>query len=126
MDYFARLQDLLKAEQEADRKVYEEMSKGVSVQTRRTEGICWYPVAIRDQVPGKGDYLTIELERTTHQDIIHQLKAGVPARLFSNHNAELDFVEGIISWQSGDRLKLSTQEEELPDWSRDGKLGVDL
>lgn len=126
MSYFRNLLDLLNIEQNADRKAYEELTKGVSVQTKRAEGVCWYPVAIRDTIPGRGDYLTIELERTTHQEIIHQLRSGVPAKLFSNHHPEQDFIEGVIGWQSGDRLKLSTQEEELPDWSRDGKLGVEL
>ncbi len=126
MSYFRNLLELLKIEQDADRNAYEELTKGISVQNKRAEGVCWYPIAIRDTVPGRGDYLTIELERTTHQEIIHQLRSGVPAKLFSNHNPEQDFIEGVIGWQSGDRMKLSTQEEELPDWSRDGKLGVEL
>jgi superfamily I DNA and/or RNA helicase len=35
-------------------------------------------------------------------------------------------VEGVITHQSGNMLKLTLRTDELPDWARDGKLGVDL
>src|SRR5690606_2061962 len=37
-----------------------------------------------------------------------------------------DKIEGIVTFQSGNKLKLSARVDELPDWCRDGKLGVDL
>jgi ATP-dependent RNA/DNA helicase IGHMBP2 len=48
------------------------------------------------------------------------------AALFSNHDAQQDRIEGTISHISGNRLKLSLRTDELPDWSRDGKLGIDV
>ncbi len=74
----------------------------------------------------RGDYLTVEIERTTHQDIPHQLRFGMPAVLFSNHEPKQDRLEGIITHQSGNRLKITLRTDELPEWSRDGKLGIDL
>ncbi len=74
----------------------------------------------------RGDYLTVEVERTTHHDIPHQLRFGASAVLFSNHNPKENRVEGVISFQGGTRLKITLRTDELPDWSRDGKLGVDL
>jgi ATP-dependent RNA/DNA helicase IGHMBP2 len=68
----------------------------------------------------------VEIERTTHVDVSHQLRFGSPAVLFSNHDAKKDRVEGTITHQSGNRLKITLKTEELPDWSRDGKLGIDL
>ena len=88
--------------------------------------MCWYPVAIRDSEIGRGDYLTIELERTTNQDIIHQFRSGMIAALFSNHAPKHDRIEGTIAHISGNRLKLSLRVDELPDWTRNGKLGVDI
>ncbi len=125
MTYFKRLQDLLKIEKEEDRRSFRELTSKLSVNDRRENGLTWYPVAIRDTEIGRGDYITVELERTTHQDIFHQLRFGMTAALFSNHDPKADRVEGTISHISGNRLKLSLRTDELPGWSRDGKLGID-
>lgn len=74
----------------------------------------------------RGDYLTVEVERTTHQDIVHQLRFGASAMLFSNHDRNQDHLDGTISWISGNRLKITLRTDELPDWAGDGKLGIDL
>jgi superfamily I DNA and/or RNA helicase len=126
MDYFAQLSAHLKTEQSEDKRLFNELTASASAAMRREAGITWYPVAIRDSELGRGDYLTVEFERTTHQDIAHQLRFGAEAALFSNHDPAHDRVEGTISFQSGDRLKLTLRTDELPDWTRDGKLGIDL
>ena len=126
MDYFKALTDLLKTEQAEDRRLYRELAETASINDRRAGGLAWYPIAIRDTEMGRGDYLTVEVERTTHQDITHQLRFGASAVLFSNHDAQNDRVEGTISFQSGNRLKITLNTDELPEWTRNGKLGIDL
>src|ERR1043165_8541679 len=126
MDYFQDLLHLLSMEREADRSSYQQLAATTTVAQRRENGMSWYPVAIRGTELGRGDYLTVELERTTHQDIPHQLRFGQSAMLFSNHDPQVDNVSGTISFQGGDRLKLSLRIDELPDWASNGKLGVDL
>jgi superfamily I DNA and/or RNA helicase len=126
MEYFKQLQQLLKTEQEEDRNSYLKMASKASTNERRTNGITWYPIAIRGTEPGRGDYVTVEVERTTHHDIVHQLRTGMPASLFSNHNPTEDKVEGVITHLYANRLKLALRTEDLPEWSRDGKLGIDL
>lgn len=125
MDYFKRLQDLLKAEKEEDQKSFKLLTATMPVAERRANGMTWYPVAIKDTELGRGDYLTVEVERTTHQDIIHQLRFGMSAALFSNHDSKNDRAEGTISYISANRLKISLRADELPEWSRNGKLGID-
>ena len=126
MDYFKRLLDLLKTERDEDRQLYIKLTQTTSVNQRRSNGLTWYPIAIRDQEMSRGDYLTVEVERTTHQDVIHQLRFGMPAVLFSNHDAATDKVEGTITFVNGNRLKITLRTDELPDWASDGKLGIDL
>lgn len=126
MDYFKKLLDLLKTEREEDKQSYQRLIEMSSVSERRANGLSWYPIAIRGSEMSRGDYLAVEVERTTHQDVPHQLRFGMPAVLFSNHDPRKDRVEGIISHQSGNRLKLTLRTDELPEWSRDGKLGIDL
>jgi superfamily I DNA and/or RNA helicase len=67
----------------------------------------------------------VEVERTTHQDILPQLRSGMSAALFSNHDPKADRVEGTISYINGSRLKITLRTDELPEWSRNGKLGID-
>jgi len=126
MDYFIRLQELLKLEREEDRRSYEQMTASTTVQQRRANGLSWYPVAIRGTEMSRGEYITVELERTTHRELSHQLRFGVSAMLFSNHDPEHAKVEGLITFQAGNLLKLTLRTDELPEWSGDGKLGVDL
>ncbi len=126
MDYFKRLLELLKTEREQDLIAYRQLIETSTVAERRANGLTWYPVAIRDTELGRGDYLTVELERTTHRDIPHQLRFGASAAIFSNHDPKEHRLEGVIAFQGDNRLKITLRTDELPNWSRDGKLGIDL
>lgn len=125
MDYFKRLSHLLGIEKEEDRKQYQLLTSRMSIPERRENGMTWYPITIKDTEIGRGDYLTIEAERTTHQDVVHQFRFGMTAALFSNHNPTENKAEGTITHISGNKLKLALRTDELPDWSRNGKLGID-
>jgi ATP-dependent RNA/DNA helicase IGHMBP2 len=125
MDYFEKLQQLLKIERTEDREAYLKLTQSASVSDRRSAGLCWYPISIENTEPSRGEYLNVEVVRRSHVDIFHQLQFGRPAVLFSNHDSSYR-VEGVISYLNGDRLKINLFTEELPDWTREGKLGVEL
>ncbi len=126
MDYFKKLLDLLKTEREEDHAQYQKLTEQSSVTERRANGLTWYPIAIRGSEMSRGDYLTVEVERTTHHELSHQLRAGMPAVFFGNHDPQKDRVEGTISHLNANRLKITLKADELPDFARDGKLGIDL
>lgn len=126
MEYFRRLQELVKTERDADKQAYNELTQSSSVSERRANGLAWYPIAIRGTELSKAEYITVEVERTTHTDVGHQLRFGVSAKFFSNHDAKTNFLEGTITYSGGNRLKISLRTDELPDWASDGKLGIDL
>ncbi len=126
MDYFKNLAELLKIEQTEDREAYLKQVSSTSVTDRRAAGLAWYPIAITGTEPSRGDYLNVEAERKTNLDVLHQFRFGSPAVLFSNHDPKNNRVEGVISYLSGDRVKINIFTEELPDWCRDGKLGIEL
>lgn len=118
--------ELLKIERLEDQQSFVKLIETTSIAERRANGFTWYPIAIRGSEMSRGDYLTIEAERTTHHDINHQLRFGMPAVLFSNHDPKNNRIEGVIAYQSGNLLKITLHVDELPDWSRDGKLGIEL
>jgi len=126
MDYFKDLANLLRKEQAEDRRMYQELAESTTVAQRREAGLAWFPIAIRDTEMGRGDYLTVEVERTSNTDLPHQLRFGAQAALFSNHDTATDRVEGTISFQGGNRLKITLRTDELPEWTRNGRLGIDL
>ena len=125
MEYFQHLLALLKLEQDEDLKSYKRLTESSSVAEKRSNGLSWYPISIKGSEMSRGDYLTVEVERTSHLDTPHQLRFGMPAALFSQHHPE-HRTEGIIAYSSGNRLKITLKTDELPDWSTGGKLGIDL
>lgn len=126
MDYFSKLQELLGTEQQEDRTQYAKLTAATSAADRRSAGLTWYPVAIRHTEMSRGDYLNVELERTTHHELPHQFRFGMPAAIFSNHDPQEHRVEGVLSFVGGNRLSITLRTEELPEWADKGKLGVDL
>lgn len=126
MDYFENLKTLLKLEKDADLSSYNKLTESSSPSDRRQNGLTWYPVAIRNTEIGRGEYLTVEFERTTHQDVNHQFRFGSAVALFSNHDAGNDRVEGTVTFVGGGKMKINLRIDELPDWTKQGKLGIDL
>ncbi len=127
MSYFENLTLLLQLEQKEDRLQYEKQMANTTVHQRRTNGIAWYPIAIKNTEPIAGDYISVTVERTTNLEDSHQLRFGMPAVLFSNKNdAATERVQGVIAFCKGNTLRINLYTEELPDWARQGKLGIDL
>jgi ATP-dependent RNA/DNA helicase IGHMBP2 len=126
MAYFKDLMQLLKVEREEDLRTYKTLTEKSSASERRSNGVCWFPIAIRGTEIGRGDYLNVEIERTSNLDLGSQFRSGSSVELFSNHDPKNDRVEGTVSYLSANRMKVTLLTDELPDWTRDGKLGVDL
>jgi ATP-dependent RNA/DNA helicase IGHMBP2 len=126
MEYFKKLLDLLRVEREEDLRSYLAHTESASVADRRANGLSWYPLAIRGTEMSRGDYLNIEVERTTHQELSHQFRFGSAVTFFSNHDPGKDRIEGTVTYVGGNRIKITIREDELPDWASEGKLGIDL
>lgn len=126
MEYFKKLLDLLKVEREEDLRSYLAHTESATAADRRASGLSWYPIAIRGTEMSRGDYLSVELERTTHQELSHQFRFGSSVAFFSNHDAASDRIEGTVTYVAGSRMKITIKTDELPDWASDGKLGIDL
>lgn len=125
MEYFKAQQELLKIERDEDFKQYQALTERIPISIRRANGLTWYPVAIRNTELSRGDYMNVEFEKTTYQDVNHQFRFGAMIALFSNHDPA-ERLEGAITHVSGNRCRISFRVDELPDWSRDGKLALDL
>ena len=122
--YFQHQLKLLKLERKADEEIFRKNIESTNARQQREAGFAWYPIAIRGQDIGRGGYVSLEIERTTHQHLVHMLQTGRKAELFSNYESGTPGVKGIIQSVRGDRLNMTLFTDELPDWTRHGKLGV--
>lgn len=122
--YFKKQLELLRLEREEDERNFREIIRSASVQEQRENGLAWYPIAIRGQETGRGGYLSVEIERTTHQHLAHSLQSGRQAELFSNYETKEPGVKGLIQHLNGNRMRITLFTDELPEWVRHGKLGI--
>lgn len=126
MNYFDQQIDLLKEERDHDFAQHEKLLLHSSLQERRLQGVSWFPVSISNTELGRGDYLNLTIQKTNFLEEGHRFRFGMPVALFSNYDPLTDRIEGVISYVGRDTMRVSIREDELPDWARRGKLGVDL
>jgi ATP-dependent RNA/DNA helicase IGHMBP2 len=128
MEELIKLQALLKIEKEEDFRQYKDHFLKNNISYRRKKGLTWYPVVVSNSEIGFGDYLIVELERTSNLNEPHQFKGGRSAALFSNTDQEQGqpALTGIIKYVSVNKLKLVLTVDELPDWVYEGRLGLNL
>ena len=126
-----RVQALMQLEQKEDLAQFKLKSAKVSIQERQKRGLTWYPVTITNEDTGFGGKVVLELERAPSQQGLHLFQVGSNASLFANlpgHSKEdQPTLPGVITSVRRNKLALTTNKADLPDWVLDGgKLGIDL
>src|SRR5690606_36374239 len=89
MKYFEELEHLLHIEHDEDHLQYHLQMKKNSIQARKEMGVTWFPIIIKNEELGAGDYLQIEIERP-NADVPHKFRFGMPVEVFSNHPPQTD------------------------------------
>jgi ATP-dependent RNA/DNA helicase IGHMBP2 len=118
------LKKLLQIERDEDYKLYKEQFLKASIETRRKNGLTWYPIKINHSELGYGEMLQVEIERTSHLNLPHQFSVGKNILLFSNATEDKNEFSGVIKAISKNVIKILFPTDELPDWAFDGKLGI--
>ena len=126
IDRLLNLRRLLKVERDEDFAQYKQHFSRDNINYRREKGVTWYPVVITNVEIGHGEYLSIEIERTTNHNEPHQFSGNKSAALFSNTYPDEQPSNGIIKVINPNKIRLSLSIDELPDWCDDGKLGINL
>ncbi len=120
------LRQLLKVERDEDFRNYKDHFSRNNINYRKQNGVTWYPIVISNVEIGLGEYLIIEVERTTNHNEPHQFSGGKIAALFSNAQTDAAPINGTIKVINQNKLRLSLTIDDLPDWCDDGKLGINL
>jgi energy-coupling factor transporter ATP-binding protein EcfA2 len=117
---------LLRLEEKAEEDLYRSQVLETPLKTRKAQGICWYPVVLKQTDLGLGQKLILELERTSELDQHHLFQNGQILAIFSMAFPQEAPLIGLATHVSRNSLKLVMQRDELPDWLDEGKLGLDL
>lgn len=120
------LKRLIKIERDEDFAQYTEHFSRNNIQYRKQNGVTWYPVIISNTEIGIGEYLSIDIERTSNHNDAHQFTGGKPAALFSALDTSAAPLNGTIKVMGPNKVRLQLTVDELPDWCEDGKLGLNL
>lgn len=125
------VQALMQLEQKEDLAQFKLKSVRASLQERQKRGLTWYPITITKDDIGFGGKVVLELERPPSQQGLHLFQVGSNASLFANlpgHSvADQPALHGVITSVRRNKLSLTTNRADLPDWVLDGgKLGIDL
>ncbi len=120
------LRKLLKIERDEDFEQYKLHFSRNNINYRKQSGVTWYPIVITNTEIGLGEYLIIEVERTTNHNEPHQFSGGKNAALFSNQHPDEKQLIGTIKVIHPNKLRISLSVDELPEWCDDGKLGINL
>lgn len=126
LDRLQLLRRLLKVERDEDFAQYKAHFSRNNINHRKENGVTWYPIVITNTEIGLGEYISIDVERTTNHNEPHQFSGGKVASLFSNNSGEEGTLNGTIKVLGPNKLRLSLNVDDLPDWCDDGKLGINL
>ena len=126
LEHLQKLEKLLKIERDEDFAQYQKFFSRNNINHRKQNGVTWYPVVITNTGIGFGEFLNIEIERTTDHGMPHQFTGGKMAALFSNTHPDEEPINGTVKILGPDKIRLSLTIDELPDWCDDGKLGINI
>ena len=121
-----QLKKLLKIERDEDFAQYQSHFSRNNINYRKESGVTWYPVIISNEEIGIGEYLSLDIERTTNFNEPHQFSGGKQAALFSNKHPDAVQIIGTVKILGHNKIRFSTTLDELPDWCEEGKLGLNI
>lgn len=123
-----QLLPLLKIEKQADLEYFQNKILRSPLERRKKEGLCWYPVDIKKKGIGLGEKWELEIERSSHLEENHVFSSGKIITLFHNTGKkEREFqASGVVNYVRKDRMMITLNSDDLPDWIDAGNLGVDL
>lgn len=121
------LKKALSIEKEESLEKYLQFIQAATVHQKKSRGITWHPLNIKEQGYGFGDYPYIVVERTKMKGTEHRFSSGKPVELFLLHNQkEEESLQGTIQYIRRDEMKITFQIDELPYWLDSGSIGVNL
>ncbi|MCB0532812.1 MAG: AAA family ATPase [Lewinellaceae bacterium] len=125
--HFQNLLDLLRQEKEADYRAFLQLVRENPLPERVAQGYTWYPLNVLNTGFSLGEKAFVVVERTTHLNEPHQLRAGQAISLFTQaQHIDEPEKQGVINYVERNRMKIILNARDVPDWLNAGHLGVDM
>jgi len=118
---FEALKKALLAEKESELNSYRSLLEERSMKERVAEGVTLYPVEFTDSRYNQFDELILEFNINPEQSG-KLFGANGKCNLFNSTTSEIE--EGIITFNRNNKLSLVIFSGEIPDWIKNGKLGL--
>lgn len=115
------LHSALISERDEELNRFTALIENQSYAERIKEGITLYPIEYINERFGTFDDLILDFKINPLQDV-YQFSSNGRIELFSSNQSEK--LEGIILQSKGETLSIILNEQESPDWIKDGKLGL--
>ncbi len=122
--HFKHQLQLIEIEKEAEITINKQFIETASVNERVKKGFSWYPLYIKEEGFGLGDYPYLLIERTKNKGAKHRFRSGNPVELFDAKGN--DKIQGVIHYIKDDQMKLIFHRDELPHWVSTASLGLNF
>jgi len=116
----------LDLESEEHARRFETLINTAPVRQRVAEGVCWYPVRIRETGFGFGEYPYVVVERPGDRKTHDMISGGKPAMLFSKADREQRTIHGTLHWVNRNTAHIILRGNDHPEWLDDGQIGLQL
>lgn len=129
LQHFTRLQEALRIERDEERERFRKQFIETPLNERKQKGISWYPVDVEGEEISLGGKTVLSLSRAAGPAPINLFSSGAIAMLFSMAEPSRKVppsISAVVVFCDGHKMKLALEDEEVPDWIEEGKLGVDL
>lgn len=124
-DYFRQMRTALKAELEFEKLKYAEALKSFNIKNLVKEGLAWYPLSIKEQGFGMGEYPYLVIEHRGQIAESQQMRGGAQVVFFSQSPNDVErSVQATMIYVQAQTAKISLHADDFPDWLGDGKLGI--
>lgn len=126
LDHYLKL---IEQERQEERRLYRERFLETPIEVRQKKGLTWYPVYLGEVKVGLGDRLIAEIERSSPSSNPGIFQVGSIASLWSNADPRAKhkpFLTGVITKSGESSIHIALDVDELPDWTDDEHLGLDL
>ena len=127
-DELRKVYGLLKLEKEADLEYYRRKVLNASLEQRKKEGLCWYPVILNGQRYTMGEKIVCKFNRTTETNSPHVFQSGKIVSLFANNHDKKSqqSLSAVVNEVRGNQMTVTLNVSEMPEWVAYANLGIDL
>ena len=97
-----------------------------SINERRRQGVCWYPLIIDGSRFNAGERLVITVKRPEKYREHHHFSSGKLVSLFSAEEEDSQSVNGVVNQANQEQMIITLNSDDEPKWLKKGKIGAQL